>query len=122
MSRDIIGKAFVLSIIFLFIGVAFIPSFNAVSIDEETLSIKTEPINYPTFAFLFGRIKNRHTDEHAENFDAVNLYIMSLIPFGLYHLNSGEEVYISAVAPDHYVIVGFLTDNFIIGLCMNANW
>ena len=47
---------------------------------------------------------------------------MSLIPFRFYHLNSGEEVSITAINPDMYVIIGFLKDNFVIGLCMHVNW
>jgi hypothetical protein len=99
-----------------------VSSADDISVSKKIVYTNTEPTSYPTFAYLCGRIKNVSVYEFATCFDAVNLYIVSLIPFGFYHLNSGEEVYISAVAPDMFPIVGFLTDNFIIGLCMNVGW
>ena len=111
----------VIGIIFLFIGIAFIPSFNAVSIEEETVSTNTEPTG-SIFAFLYGSIKNRHPDWYEECFDAVNLHIVSLYPFGFYHLNSGEEVCIYLFPPNITPIVGIFTDNFIFGLCMGIGW
>jgi len=83
-------KLLVFGIIALFVGLAFIPSFNAVSIKDETVSTNTESAEYSITAYLFGRIENLSEDEYQKSFNAVNLRIVSLFPFGFYHLNSGE--------------------------------
>jgi hypothetical protein len=122
MERNMFKKVLVVGILFLFIGVAFIPSFNAVSIEEETVSTNTEPTGFVSFAFLYGGIKNRYTDWYDEYFNAVNLHIVSILPFEFYHLNSGEKVHIHNPPFPFATFYGILTDNFIFGLCMGIGW
>ena len=124
MEKSWYKKGLVVGIIFLFIGLAFIPSFNAISIKEETVSTNTESAEYSKSACLFGRIENLYEDEYQKTFNAVNLRIVSLFPLGFYHLKSGERVYIEPenTPPIMFIIYGILTDNFIFVLCKNVGW
>ena len=59
-----------------------------------------------------------------KSFNAVNLRIVSLFPFGFYHLNSGERVYIEPekTPPIKFIIYGILTDKIIFVYCKNVGW
>ena len=110
-------KALVVGVILLFIVIGFNPSINAVSIkDETTVTIDSEPVNFTVLACLFGRIENLRESQTTITFDAVNLFVVSFILPGFYHLNSGEEIQISCLMDDVFPIFGILTDNFIFAI------
>ena len=121
MNERILRKGLVIGIIVLFIGIAFAPSFNAVSINEETVSTIAEP--GPDLAFLLGRIENLYEDDYEKTFNAVNLRIISFLPsFGFYHLNPGEKISILCFAPGGFLFFGILTNNFIFAFCEVDSW
>jgi len=125
MKSNRFRKGLVAGIIILLISVSVLSSVSSasdISVSKKIVLKNTESDGNSFFGYLCGRIKNVSEDEYGPEFEAVNLYIVSLIPFGFYHLNSGEEVYIAAIAPDNFFLIGFLTNNFIIGLCMHVNW
>jgi hypothetical protein len=115
MEGNVFKKALVVGIIFLFIGVAFIPNFNAVSIEEKTISTSTDPD--PEYSFIFGRIKDLYDDDYEIRFNAVNLRIISFMPeFGIYHLTSGEKITIICFAPGGIFFYGIKTQNFVFAI------
>ena len=110
-------KGLVVGIILLLIGIGFIPNYIAISIkDETTITIDSAPVNYTILACLFGRIENLRESQTTITFDAVNLFVVSFILPGFYHLNSGEEIQISCLMDDVFPIFGILTDNFIFAI------
>jgi len=124
MKNTLFKKGLLIGIIVLFFGLAFIPSYNAVSIKDEKVSTNTESAEYSITAYLFGRMENLSEDEYQKSFNAVNLRIISLFPFGFYHLNSGERVHIDPTntPPIRFIIHGILTDNIIFVYCKNVGW
>ena len=124
MPNTLSRKGLVVWIIVLFISLTFIPNFNAISIKDKAVSTNIELSEYSITAYLFGRIENLYEDEYQKSFNAVNLRIVSLFPFGFYHLNSGERVYIypSNTPPIDFYVYGILNDNIIFVYCKNVGW
>ena len=124
MKNTLFKKGLVVGLIVFFSSLAFIPNFNAISLKHETVSTNTESAEYSITAYIFGRIENLSEDEYQKSFNAVNLRIISLFPFGFYHLNSGERVYIDTTntPPIRFIIHGILNDNIIFVYCKNVGW
>ncbi len=125
MKKSILKIRLITLIIILFLGLGIQHSFaNEVSINsnnDRLVSENIEPSEASDLVYLYGRIKNLWEDDYEKSFNAVNLRIRSLIPFGFYHLDSGEEVHIICLTKEVFPFFGIITDNFIIGLC-EVSW
>ena len=91
-------------------------SANAVTLNEETVSTKTEREMYFEVTFLFGKIKDKSSGLYCECWDAVDLGILVLKPRPIryYHFNSSEEICREILGGGYF---GYWTDNYLFAIC-----
>lgn len=106
MKKMLFGICIVLMLVVLSVG----------AIQSET---KITSINPPCekldLAFIRGRIDFLYYDDYEIDFNAVNVRITSLIPFGFYHLDSDEELSIICLTKGVFPFFGRFTSSFIFG-------